>query len=73
MAKLADKVPMTKLIVSGKEFSRVANLIPAMDGKERILCWRGADPDPNEFQTILLELVDHLGLSQDPKPFDADQ
>lgn len=62
MAELAKQVSMTKLLVNGEEFNRVATFTPDLDGKERILYWRGVDPDTSEFSVILRELKEYLSL-----------
>lgn len=65
MAEFAKQVPMIKLSVHGEEFRRIVNLTPELDGKERLLYWCGADPDPKEFTTIVRELLEHLSLHRD--------
>lgn len=62
MQMLAESVPMIALTIGGEEFCRTAKLVPTSDGKERLLYWRGADPEPSEFQEILQDLVAHLDL-----------
>ena len=62
MSELAKKVPNTKMVVSGEEFRRVAILTPIRDGKERFLYWHGADPEPNEYASIVTDLINHLKL-----------
>jgi len=64
---LAQKVPMKTVIIKGEEFQRIATLIPISDEKERILCWRGADPKSEEYLTIVGELIAHLSLNPDSK------
>lgn len=62
LAALAKQIPMIKLSIHGEEFHRIGRLTPEFDGKERLLYWRGADPDINEFNKILPELKDYLNL-----------
>jgi hypothetical protein len=62
--ELARQVPLSECSVQGEEFRRVVSLTPKMDEKERVLYWRGADPEPEEFLVLLDELIDHLRLKR---------
>jgi hypothetical protein len=53
---------MTKWLVQGEELARIAILTPQFDGKERLLYWRGADPEPREIPQIVRDLIQHLSL-----------
>lgn len=57
---LSVRVPMR--LVKVDVLNRIARFVPESDSKERILCWRGADPDLTELQQIIDDLVAHLEL-----------
>jgi hypothetical protein len=67
MNALAKTVPMKSMVIGGDEFRRFATLTPVSDGKERVLFWRGVDPNAAEFPTIVNDLIAHLSLSHPSK------
>lgn len=65
IAELAKVVSMTECSIQGEKFARVATLTPKADGKERLLYWSGADPEPSEIPKIVRDLIVHLSLRLD--------
>lgn len=62
MQALASQIPMKHLELSGQEMNRIARFTPDLDSKERLLYWRGEDPDEAEIANLVGDLICHLGL-----------